>query len=437
MDSVHHTVWGRLHRTTTRHGFRGRLPFAGLARRWGGPLGSGDLSMDVLGSSARLLFRVALAIFTVTIVIGILNGMNLWEPSHNLLLTHVHAGTLGWITLAVIGAAMLLLGDGADERAQQGARRVAGVAIVVPALYVLAFATTTGIVRPIAGTLMLVAIVWVLAWAKGRYAASAKTTAQLGLFLALVSLTIGAVLGVLLGLFIARGSIPGLSPDTAIAIASAHPPAMLVGYLILAGAAVTHWLLGGSQARAGRLVMWALFTAGILANLAFILEIEPLIQLATLLEVVAIVTFIVHLRSQLVPSAWAGGAAENHGRLAVIFLAVGIGLLVYVVQLFTSGQLDPATGQGPIGVLLAFDHAMFIGVMTNALFALVARTAGLRADPVILWGVNAGLVTFLAGLVTDVEVLKQIGAPVMGLLLLYAIVRFSVQLGRREPAPTA
>lgn len=350
------------------------------------------------------------------------------------MLTHVHAGTLGWITLAVVGAAMLVFGGEVTEGGVQAAGRVAMASVAAALLYVLAFASTTGVFRPIAGTLMLAAIVWVLAWAWGRYNASARSTAQLGLLLALVSLTIGAVLGVLLGLFIARGSIPGLSTETAAALAGAHPPAMLIGYLILAGAAIAHWLLDGSQARAGRIVMWALFAAGLIVNVAFILDIEDLIQAATLLEVVAIVTLIVHLRSRLVPSAWRSGDADNFARLSVIFLAVGILLLVYVVQLFISGQLDPESGEGSLGPLLAFDHAMFIGVMTNVLFALVARTAGAGAKPVVIWGVNAGLVLFLAGLVADVAILKRIGAPVMGLALLYGLYVLFVQLSPRRPA---
>lgn len=389
--------------------------------------------MNALEPSARLLFRAALVIFAVTIVIGILNGMDIWEPSHNMLLTHVHSGTLGWITLAVVGAAMLMFGAGADTNDAASANRVAGLAILAAVLYVIAFASTTGIMRPIAGTLMLVAIVWVLVWTWNRYASSDKSTAQIGILLALVSLTIGAILGVLLGLLVANGSLPGLSAETAGNLAGAHPPAMLIGYLILAGAAVTHWLLGGSEARSGKLVMWALFVAGIVANLAFILDVEPLIQVATVLEVVAIITFIVHMWARIAPAAWGGQGADNHARLAVAFLAVGIALLVRVVMLVTSGELDPETGEGPVGVLLAFDHAMFIGVMTNALFALVARTAGGGGNSVVMWGVNGGLVVFLVGLVTETAILKQIGAPVMGLALLYALYLFLRELGATRP----
>jgi len=375
--------------------------------------------------SARLLFTAALAIFLVTIVIGILNGMGIWEPSHNMLLTHVHAGTLGWITLAVFGAAIRMFGGGGTSR------NVALFAVAATALYVVAFATTTGVFRPIAGTLELVAIVWMLVWVGGRYSNSDKSTGQLGVLLAMVSLTIGGVLGVLLGLFIANGSIPGLSNDVASSLAGAHPPAMLIGYLVLAGAAIVHWVLDGPASRPGRLVMWALFIGGVAANLAFILDVDALIQVATLLEVAAIVTFTVHMWSDVRPSAW-GEVGEDFARAAAVFLIVGVALLVYVVQLFMSGELDPETGTGPVNVLLAFDHAMFLGVMTNALFALVSRSAAKPPPSVLLWLVNGGVVVFLTGLVADVDVLIRIGAPLMGLSLIYAIYFFLTNL--RSPA---
>ena len=387
--------------------------------------------MNVVDSSARLLFRTALAIFLVTIVIGILNGLDIWEPSHNLLLTHVHSGTLGWITLAVIGAAVVMFGEGADEADVRNMTLAAAGAAI---LYVIAFATGTGIFRPIAGTLMLAAIVWVLVWVSRRYGSSERSTGQLGVFLATISLAIGAVLGVLLGLFIANGSIPGLSDDVASSLGGAHPPAMLIGYLVLAGAAIVHWLLDGSESRAGRLVMWALFTGGIAANLAFILDVDALVQVATALEVVAIITFTIHMWARIKPSAWSGQGMANFARIASVFLLVGVGLLVYVVQLFMSGELDPETGAGPIHVLLAFDHAMFIGVMTNALFAMVARASDGQPMAALPWIINTGVVLFLAGLVTDTSILVRIGAPVMGLALIYGIWVFFAHLGNREPA---
>jgi hypothetical protein len=392
--------------------------------------------VNALEPQSRLLYRGALLIFVVTIIIGILNGLDVWDPTHQMILTHVHAGTLGWITLSVVATALAMFGANADAGAVATARNLTRAMLVIIVIYVAAFATTTGILRPVAGTLLLITIVWALTWVVRRYRTSEHTTAQLALYLAIISLTIGAILGVLLGIFVANGSIPGLSNERASSLAGAHPVAMLIGYLILAGVAISHWVLDGGQGVLGRLVAWALFAAGLIANIAFIFDIEPLIQVFSALQVIAIIAYIVHMWGKITPGAWAGGGATNFGRMAVLGLVVGIGLLVYVVQLFTSGQLDPETGEGPVGVLIAFDHAMFIGVMTNALFGAVSRLASVRAatNRLILIAVNSGLVLFLIGLVSDSAIFKRIGTPIMGLALLYGIATYWQALGSQRPA---
>jgi hypothetical protein len=394
--------------------------------------------VNALQPQARLLYRGALLIFVVTIVIGILNGLDIWDPTHQMILTHVHAGTLGWITLAVVASALAMFGGGADSKAVATARTLTTATLVTVVIYVGAFATTTGIFRPIAGTLLLIAIIWALTWVAGRYGSSDKSTAQLALYLAVISLTIGAILGVLLGVFVANGSLPGLSTERAGALAGAHPAAMLIGYLILAGVAISHWVLKGGQGMVGRLVAWALFLAGLIANVAFIFEIDALIQVFSALQVIAIIAYIVHMWGKIKPSAWGGDGADNFGRAAVLGLVVGIGLLVYVVQLVTSGELNPETAEGPIGVLIGFDHAMFIGVMTNALFGAVAGMAAAKAatNRLVLLTVNLGLVLFLIGLVTDTTILKQIGTPIMGLALLYGIAVYWQGLGSSRAAAT-
>ncbi len=98
-------------------------------------------------------------------------------------------------------------------------------------------------------------------------------------------------------------------------------------------------------------------------------------------------------------------------------------------------RLDPETGEGPVGVLIAFDHAMFIGVMTNALFGAVARLAAVRAatNRLVLIAINSGLVLFLIGLVSDSAIFKRIGTPIMGLALLYGIATYWQALGSQRP----
>ncbi|HSJ29662.1 MAG TPA: hypothetical protein VLB67_15770 [Acidimicrobiia bacterium] len=383
-----------------------------------------------LKSPVQLLFRSALVIFLVTIVIGILNGLDVWDPTRELVLTHVHAGTLGWITLSVVGVALLMFGSEASPGDVSRANRMATGMVGATVLYVIAFATTTGIFRPIAGTLMLVAIVWAFAWVTGRWKATPTTVPTLALYLSLVSLVVGAILGVLLGLFIARGSIPGLDTETAANLGGAHPPAMLAGYLLLAGIAIAEWRLRERQAltsesKVGTGTAWLLFLAGVLFNLAFILNTEELVQLASLLQVVGVVAFVVRMWPDLTPAAWRGAGVSVYAKLAVVYLVIGVALLVYVVQLFVSGELDPETGEGPVGVLIAFDHAMFLGVMTNVLFAGLA--IGRAYDTVqraVVWGVNVGLAGFLVGLVADVTVLKRVFTPIMGLALIAAVYVF-------------
>jgi hypothetical protein len=392
-----------------------------------------------LTPAARLLFRSALVIFLVTIIIGILNGLDVWDPPRKMILTHVHAGTLGWITMSVIGVALLMFGGKADERVVKSGTRLAQGVVGVTVLYVVTFALTTGVFRPIAGTLMLAAVAWALVWVVGRWKDQPVTVPALAMLLALISLVVGAILGVLLGLFIANGSLPGVGATTAANLGGAHPAAMLVGYLILAGTAIAEWRLSSrpvlaSESKVGVAVAFGLFVSGLLFNVALIGDVEALVQVASTLEVIGVVAFIARMWGSLKPRAWSGGGTGVFARMSIVYLAVGIGLLVYVVQLLVSGELDPEAGGEGLGVLIAFDHSMFIGVMTNALFAVQSMSRpfdGLQR--LIVWGFNVGLAGFLIGLASESAEVKRIFSPVMGVALLVGIY---VYLTRRETVPS-
>ena len=59
----------------------------------------------------RWLFSASLLVFVVTVSIGILNGFHFLTLPRQVLLTHVHAGTLGWITLGVFAVCLWLFGE--------------------------------------------------------------------------------------------------------------------------------------------------------------------------------------------------------------------------------------------------------------------------------------------------------------------------------------
>lgn len=59
----------------------------------------------------RFTLTVALVVFVWTIGIGILNGIDAVEFSRQVLLSHLHGGTLGWMTLGILAAAQWLFVD--------------------------------------------------------------------------------------------------------------------------------------------------------------------------------------------------------------------------------------------------------------------------------------------------------------------------------------
>jgi hypothetical protein len=402
-----------------------------------------------LSEAARITFTAALLLFIATIVIGILNGIDVWEPNHDTLISHVHAGTLGWITLGVSGIAFLMFSRGREVSGAEAnkARTLAWAMVGAVTLYVGAFFLgdvlfDDRIQRPIAGTLLFVVVIWFFTWLLGANKAyGAKSPARLGFVLSWISLMIGAVFGVILGLFISNGEVPGLSDVTAARVADAHPPAMLIGYLLLAAFATVEWLLHGEKewTRAASVQMWLLFVSGIVINIAFVAgKDEELAGPANLLMIIAVIMLLWRSREEMKPAGWRGSGAGAFPRIAALALVGALALLTILISWLITDAIDfDAMTESQEGLILSFDHAMFIGVMTNVLFGVLAthiasaRTA--LANRVLLWGVNIGFVGFAVGLITTTQALKQTFTPIMGLALLYGIGVYLMEL-RSQPA---
>src|SRR4029078_8174441 len=92
-------------------------------------------------------------VFTYTITIGILNGTDLVDFDRRRILGHVHAGTLGWLTLCVFAASLWLFGEGdpLSARARQAGGLLAVGGMASFPCYVAAFSLTYGNWRPILG----------------------------------------------------------------------------------------------------------------------------------------------------------------------------------------------------------------------------------------------------------------------------------------------
>jgi hypothetical protein len=381
---------------------------------------------------ARLLLLVAMAVFLVTVAIGILNGLDLVDFStpemRNTLLTHVHSGTLGWISLGIIATAMWLFRSGDSRMAWS-------FAVLIP-VYVAAFYSGNYQARAITGVLLLLAILWVAWWAWSNARADMsfpKVAAALGL----TTFAVGAIIGVLLQVQGATGAT--IFPAGADAV-GAHASTMVFSYLVLTAMGLLEWQLRGTRdlPRLALIQIGALFVGG--AFLIFALLVlgtagaQSVGGIYLLFELIAVVLFAIRIVPLTLRVDWAAASARRHLATAGLFVVVAMLLFMYFIFRFLSAP-DPNDFQSlPLGILVASDHATFIGVMTNLLFAVALGLSSDRrgtwpwADQVVFWVVNVGLLIFIVGLAGDSAMIKRIGAPLMGIGILIGLATAAMRL---------
>jgi hypothetical protein len=382
-----------------------------------------------MASEIRLLLQAALVLFVITVVIGILNGADVVEFSHAKLLTHVHAGTLGWITLSALAASLWLFGVGQFSEGQQRTGRYLayGAALLVP-LYVAAFFTTHGIMRPIIGACVMAVFFVFFGWVYARLRVVEMTVPHLGVLAAVTSSAVGAILGVLLGIQIARGErvLPEGGED-------AHPAMMVIGFLVPLGMALIEWTLRNGKAplpvtTAGKVQIGLPFIGGLLVMFGLLLDLVPLVALSLPFEIIGVIIMI----KRLLPDVTAVDWGNSLGRFSVVsMIALPLDLVWFTYMLMKyEGDFDLA----PEREILALDHLLFIGVVTNAVFALMSIATAARremwswVDTVVLVGVNIPLALFWIGLVSDSDHMIQMATPIMGTSILLALLTFTLRL---------
>lgn len=360
----------------------------------------------------RILMLAAMAVFTYTIGIGILNGTDLVDFDQRRILGHVHGGTLGWLTLSVFAASLWLFGgESPPARERTLVKWLSWAAIVSFVAYVIAFSTTYNNWRPFLGTIATLVIAGYFLWVLLRARETELGVPHWGFLAALGTSIVGGVLGVLLGLEIGTGDnwLPDGGED-------AHPATMVVGFLVPVALAMSEWAFffprPPKATRLGIIQMVFPFLGGVVLMLSLLLDVTALAPIAILLEIVGLVIFLVRMWPSIRAVDWMEASPGRHGVLAAAAIVFVIGLAQYFVIKY-EGDFDLV----PEHQLLALDHSQFIGAVTNAVFAmLLAATVrrGDRLDQLIFVAVNAGLIGFAAGLLFDVTALKRIFAPVMG-----------------------
>ena len=394
-------------------------------------------------------FQFGLGIFGLTALLGLANATRIFGAlSQDTLLTHLHSGTLGWITMGVIGVTIwLFAGTGGTLS------RNVGISGLVTALYVLAFWSGNFPARAVFGTLELLVILYWWWWAGGqamREGFGRIDVPKLSLVLGLTILTIGAIVGVTIQLFLALGIALPTSPE----LIGTHASAQIGGYLVLVSAGIAEWRLSGPgrRTRAGLAQAYLLFLGGLLLAIGVGMNIQPFQGIATLLQVIGIVIVAVRFGMKAVTAPWGEASGTRHIAISVPFLIVGLILEITFLASIIQAQGDFT--KISVGMVHALDHSFFVGVMTNALFGMIliatASQGAARvwpwADNVIFWGLNVGAASFIAVLLTvgsgysagPFQHPVAYTASLMGLSALLGIATLSMRLrAARRAAPLA
>ncbi len=335
-------------------------------------------------------------------------------------------GTLGWITLTVVATATWLFG-GIDRRL------AIALAVLVP-VYVAAFYTGNFPARAVAGTLLLVAVVWLVVWAWQSYQAGERSLSRLAVVVGLTVFGIGSLLGVLLQISFAVGTM--LLPGDGI---GAHASTMVFGYVVVTAMGIIEFVLRGTRdlPRAG-LAQIGLLVAGaiilMLGLLAGATQAAGGIYLLTAL--IGVVLFGVRLLPVALRVRWATPGLRRaagsrpvdrprahpvHGRRRPVHRRTGCR---------EQGQPRRPHGVGPRRVHRC-DHEP--DVRARVRFASARRQRWAAAEQVVFWAMNGGLAVFVVGLVANSVELKRIGAPIMGLAILLGLAVLAARLWRLEP----
>jgi len=398
-----------------------------------------SLTQAQYSSQIRWLFQAALLVFTVTVAIGILNGFHFITLPRQVLLTHVHAGTLGWITLGVFATCLWLFGEDSPRTSPWRAVQALGLlaAIVIP-VYVLAFLSGNLLARAIFGFPVLIAIIGVLIWLIGRISRVRMTVPRLAVLAAIMTLVVGSTIGVLVQVELASKS--AFLPDGAI---GGHVTAQVVGYLVLIGMAISEWRLKNTPGLTwpGIVQVGLLFLGGILITIGALLNVQALLGAFIPAELIAVVIYCVRLGPRLRRISWLKSGSDRHFGLVIPYLVINLLLLMWLITGVVT-KVYPRFELIPLWLVFAFDHTMFIGVMSNSLFGLIQQASRVTqpfwpwAEQVVFWGMNGGMIGFVLTLATDQRGLEKLFTPIMGGSILVGIVTYSVRLQMlRRTAP--
>lgn len=405
---------------------------------------SGSLSRvanDTVWRYTRIVFLAATLIFLVNIGLGFLNAMADGAIPRWQILVHVHSGTVGWITLSAIGVTLWLF-TGGREVSRTYANRVRWLVwltvlafLGLIASFGLGFAegmmNLLGIFGPVAALTIWVIAVFALWDLRNQ---DVVTTPHLSMALGLLVAAVATSVGGLVAL--SHAEVISIDFDAALL---GHVGGV-EGYLILLATGVIEWLILGraaeTRSRAGTIqaalgaILGLMFPIGYLAVEAGVTRetFEMAVNVGFLLGLIVFALLFLYR---------VGLRALKYNPLDY-----GVGAWTFFGSLWFVGAvlMWPARValENPDWWIPVYAHLVFVGVVTNLVFGVVAayRETALQShawlEPAALWVMNVGMVLFLVPFVAmDV----RHGAFLMGIGVVLGVV--SMILRFQEPITDA
>jgi hypothetical protein len=396
------------------------------------------VSDDEVWSHLKTLFLGALALFLVNIALGFMNAVTAGDLPRWQTLTHLHGGAIGWITLSVIGIGIWLVTGGREVSAAYASRvhTLVWAGIIVFAGYIASF----GISFYLFGNAMYLLPVFGTAAALVIWVATAfvlteirrvpvVTTTHLMVTGGLIVASVGALLGVFAGLEQALGHFLPIEEGE---IVSVHRGPMEI-YVLILGAGLVEWIALNESAESwgylgmAQAVLWGI--AALSLPVGIFIGVMPLVIIGFMIGILAFpLLFAVRMGWRALLTNPLEQGVDAWGFFGTI------GLIAFPILFFTLGETDAAWG------LPVVFHIFFVGMMTNLLFGVLsaatedARSLHALAEPTAMWGLNLGLVVFIA---TRIALDTRLGAAVMGLAVLVGVAEMMFRLtdqsaGRRQ-----
>jgi len=385
----------------------------------------------------RIILLGSATLFLINIFFGFDNVVTTGVLPRSQSLIHLHAGSIGWITLSQLAIAFWVF-TGNREVSETHARRrrmLAYLAIFFFAGYIISFglAFSQGgdffILMPIFGTGAMLMI-----WAAAIYALTqlrrqaVVTTVHILVAGGLLVAAVGATMGVLLGLELAMGEqfLPIPAGEDRVGVHAG----MMDTYLILVAAGIVEWFVQKDPQKrwtiAGLLQALFLTAAGLVVVVAFLTgALEQLLPIFALFLLLGLIFFLARIGWRVIAHNPLRGGMKAWGFFGTTWLVIYVGLFIFLAATLPMGLDIPAW------LFAVFVHAGFVGMMTNIILGVdAARTED--SAHVLSWGesaalrlINLGLLVFFALKITSDS---RLGAIVMGIGVLLGVVTMILRL---------